>query len=212
MRPNTVSAVLGLILLSGLAISADQNAVSSVPKGWLFRCVAPQDYRVGVDHQTVHGGRGAAFVEYAVDPMVIHPKRGSAFLCTRFKADKYCGHRIRVTAYAKGEKLTEGSFLWISLDGIRAQPRRVALNPAPMKRSMDWTKHECVLDVPSSIDVITLGVALAGRGTIWLDDISVTVVGPEVPVAGVDGKGPGSLEELNLGEPPSEPTNLSFEQ
>jgi hypothetical protein len=213
MRPTTISAPIGLLLLSSVVLSAGQDTTSLVPKGWYLRSVFPQNYRVGVDHQIIHDGKGAGYIQYAVDPMVAHPQRGPAFLCTLFKADTYRGHRIRVTAYANGDKLDEGAFLWISLDGESGtQPRRVGLLPGLMKRPVDWTKHECGLDVPSSMNLITIGVALSGRGTIWLDDVSIEIVGPKVPLAGIDGKGPASPKELNLGDPSPEPSNLRFEQ
>jgi hypothetical protein len=212
MRTLTAIGATGMILISCLAISADRNATSEVAKGWFLRTVAPEDYKAGISHENVHGGKGAAFFQYSVDPMVVHPRRGTAFFCTTFKADKYQGHRIRVTAYAKGEQVADGSFLWIALDGTRTQPRRVALSPAPMKRSTHWTKYVCVVDVSSSMGVITFGAALSGRGTIWLDDIDIEIVGSDVALVGIDGKGPGPLQGWNLGEPLAEPTNLGFEE
>ena len=212
MRTLTASAVAGMIFISCLAISADRDATSKLAKGWFLRTSVPGDYQAGISHENVHGGKAAAYFRYTVDPMVVHPSFGPAFLCTAFKADKYQGHRIRVTAYAKGEGVADGSFMWIALDGTRTQPRRVALTPAPMKRSTDWTKYVCVVDVASSMGVITLGAGLSSRGTIWLDDIEVEIVGSDVALVGIDGKGPGEMQGWNLGEPSAEPTNLGFEE
>jgi hypothetical protein len=61
------------------------------------------------------------------------------------------------------------------------------------------------------MNVVTVGVELAARGTIWLDDVRIEVVGTEIPTVGVEGKGPWSLKYFRLGEPADAPVNLDFE-
>ncbi len=211
---RTLTAYLGAVALavSCSAVSADRDPAATVAKGWFLRTVAPDDYKAGISRQNVHGGKAAAYFQNAVDPMVVHPQSGPAFFCTAFKADRYRGHRIRMTVYAKGEQVADGSFLWIALSGTRARAYGKALVPGPIKRNMDWTKYTCVVDVQSSMEVICLGAGLSGRGTIWLDDIGIDIVGSDVALVGIDGKGPGSIEGWKLGELPTEPTNLGFEE
>jgi hypothetical protein len=206
-----VSCHLTLLALVGLPSAPDSQ--QAVPVGWFFRTEVPEDYKVGVDHNTVHSGKGSGFIQYTVHPLVVHPRRGPSYLLQAFKADKYKGHRVRIIAYSKGEKLSEGSFLWVALEGgDRVQRQSVAMAPAPMKRTTDWSKYECVLDVPSSMSVMAVGVGLAGRGTIWLDDVRIEVVGTDTPTVGIQGKGPWSLKDFKLGEPLEVPMNLGFEQ
>jgi hypothetical protein len=202
-----------LTLPAPLGLPAAPDTQQATPVGWFFRAEVPEDYKVGIDHNTVHSGKGSGFIQYTVHPMVVHPRRGPSYLLQAFKAGEYRGHRLRVTAYAKGEKLSEGSFLWVQLDGgPRVQRQGLAMAPAPMERTTDWSKYECVLDVPSSMSVVVVGVGLAGRGTIWVDDVRIEVVGRDVATVGVQGKGPWSLKEFKLGEPADAPMNLDFEQ
>jgi hypothetical protein len=145
--------------------------------------------------------------------MVVHPQRGPSYFLQAFKADQYRGRRIRVIAYAKGEGLSEGSFLWVYVEGDpRVQSQGVAMAGVPMKRNVDWSKYECVLEVASSTNVMAVGVCLAGRGTIWLDDVGIEVVDTDTPRIGIQGKGPWSLKAFKLGAPAEAPVNLGFEQ
>jgi len=67
--------------------------------------------------------------------------------------------------------------------------------------SFDWKKCEIVFDVPKDGIEIQLGIGLDGPGTIWLDDVSLTPVGRNVP--------------LNHGDSDAKaqgPRNLDFEE
>jgi hypothetical protein len=34
----------------------------------------------------------------------------------------------------------------------------------------EWTKYELVIDVDTDIDTVECGVAVVGKGAIWIDD------------------------------------------
>jgi hypothetical protein len=213
MGMNGAAILYYMILLALLGLPSAPDSQPTVPVGWFFRALVPEDYKVGIDHNTAHNGKGSGFIQYTVHPDVVHPQSGPSFLLQAFKTGKYKGHRVRVTAYAKGDKLSDGSFLWVDLEGgDRVQRQSVAMSPVLMKGTTGWSGHECVLDVSSSMTVMAVGVAMAGRGTIWLDDVRIDVVGTDVPVVGIAGKGPGPLNELEMGEPADGPVNLDFEQ
>jgi hypothetical protein len=146
--------------------------------------------------------------------MVVHPKRGCADLVQIFTVGKYSGQRLRVSAFAKGESVAAGAFLYLALDGgPRSRPERIALDPVISRGTSDWLECECVVDVRSSMTVMAIGVVLPGRGTIWLDDVRIEVVSASVPLKGTAGKGPPPrLSELQLGAPGAGPVNLDFEQ
>ena len=53
-----------------------------------------------------------------------------------------------------------------------------------LAHGFDWKPCEIVFEVPERGHAIQFGVGLAGRGTIWLDDVKLEEVGPSVPVTG----------------------------
>ena len=128
-----------------------------------------------------------------------------------FKAEPYRGKRIRVTAYLRSERTKGDAFLWVRMDG--GDP--VGLYGLVPDRKGDpdgWVRQECVVDVAPSTTLIAIGGALGWRGTIWLDDFRIEVVGDEVPESGSWGKGSFLLKTLDLGAILDAPVNLRFEE
>lgn len=77
----------------------------------------------------------------------------------------------------------------------------------PIKGSIDWARHEIVLDVPKESGDIAFGVLLAGTGQVWVDDFRFEVVGNDVPTTGGN---PG--QPPRRPEAPEQPANLDFEK
>jgi hypothetical protein len=73
--------------------------------------------------------------------------------------------------------------LWMRVDTPK-QPGRAFYNSMdkPMKGTMVWERRSVVLDVPQDANVISLGVISSGTGETWIDQLSVEVVGNDVPV------------------------------
>jgi hypothetical protein len=59
------------------------------------------------------------------------------------------------------------------------------MGDGPIKRGNAWTPYSVVLDVPMEATHLTLGLLLRGKGTVWLDDLTLEVVGEEVPTTDV---------------------------
>lgn len=54
----------------------------------------------------------------------------------------------------------------------------------PLRGSLDWTLCEVVLNVDGAATRVSLGVLLSGRGRVWMSDVKLEAVGPDVPVTG----------------------------
>ncbi|HTY58569.1 MAG TPA: hypothetical protein VMF59_07105 [Bacteroidota bacterium] len=210
MSLSVVVVVLQLIaaIWSGFQESGDTHK-SSI-RGWTLRAFALADYEIGIDHRTVHSGMGSGFVEYTVDPMVIHPRRGPAYLLQAFKAGKFAGKRVRLTAFLKSERAGRDPFLWMHWEG-GASPGSYGLTPAKNADSSGWVRQECVVDIPQSATVIAMGASMGWRGTIWLDDFMIEIVGDEVPLSGEPGQGIFSLKLMYLETIADVPVNPGFE-
>jgi hypothetical protein len=205
--------VVSLQLIASLCSGVQERpaAQKSSIRGWTLRSYAPDDYEVGIDHLSFHGGRGSGYVEYTVDPMVVHPRRGPAFLIQAFKADRFRGERIRVTAYLRSVRAHGDPYLWIRAEGS-TRMEQYGLIPDTKGDSSGWVRQECVVDIAQSDTVIAIGAAMGWRGTIWLDDVWIEMVGKDVPLSGLPGRGTTSLRTMNLGKLPDGPVNLNFEE
>jgi len=65
----------------------------------------------------------------------------------------------------------------------------------------DWTRYAIVLDVAEEAENIVFGILLSWNGQVWMADVSLDVVGPDVPPTDM-------LAELI----PTSPVNLKFEE
>jgi hypothetical protein len=49
----------------------------------------------------------------------------------------------------------------------------------------DWRRYRVVMDVPWHGEVLAYGFSLQGRGSLWVDDVRLTAVDPNVPLTGL---------------------------
>jgi hypothetical protein len=193
-------SVVSLVLLVACSLAVQAAA----PAGWRLNQTKLGTYEAGTDAQAAYNGHPSAYLKCT------KPAVGEiANLMQHFRADKYAGKRVRLSAFVKTEALDEQGHLWMqwvrqSKDGGQTGASFAWLP----KGSADWQNYEAVLDVPQYADSIEFGVFLSGPGTIWLNSVVFEIVGPDVPITG---KKRSSLadESANFND---EPTNLNFEK
>lgn len=138
------------------------------------------------------GWNGAGF--YVISPAE-HPRTGSgawnirAFVAnpsdfatiTQFiRADDYRGKRVRWSAWVKHTDLdTAGA--WFRVDGYRGMLAFDNMVTRPITGTSDWHQVSVVLDVPASAAGLGYGVLSSGNGSISIDDMTLDVVGTDVP-------------------------------
>ncbi len=183
-------AAVGLAAL-GLA----PRAHAAVPEGWIAAGSHPQDYEMAVD-------RGMSAPSQKAPPAVIRAKtaeaQGFGTLMQMFKADRYRGKRVRLSAQAASENVADWAGLWMRIDP-KGGGRPTAfdnMQSRPIKGSTRWTRHEVVLDVAPDAEAIAFGVLLAGKGAVWVTSVRLEEVPRSVPTTGDFGldDGPRNLE------------------
>lgn len=184
-------ALYVLLLLScSLALQA------AAPAGWILAGNNPAGYETGIDPKVVNNGHPSAYLKSKAADV-----SGFGTLMQSFRADKYAGKRLRLSAFVRSEGLQEWAGLWMRVDGKEhAQIAFDNMQDRPIKGTTGWQTYQVVLDVAPDATSVSFGVLLDGPGTVWLNSVSLEVVGPEVPATGQ--KAP-SLKE--------DPTNLNFE-
>ena len=70
------------------------------------------------------------------------------------------------------------------VDGSNGSESADYMMDRPIRQGSDWALYDVVLDVPPHAAGLSFGVILAGPGQVWLDDVLLERVGPEVSLTG----------------------------
>ncbi|KQR93810.1 hypothetical protein ASG01_08075 [Chryseobacterium sp. Leaf180] len=93
--------------------------------------------------------------------------------------ENYEGKEIKLSGYIKTENVTDGfASLWMRIDPKIAFDN---MQNTDLKGTTDWKKYEITLKMsPEETTKIVFGALLAGSGTIWVDDMKITVDGKDI--------------------------------
>jgi hypothetical protein len=167
---------------------------SAVPPGWFIAGSEPDDYDFGTDTSVAYSGARSGFIAARAEP------RGFGTLMQTFKADRFRGERLMLSAFIKTVDVERPAGLWMRVDGPDGTTLAFDnMDSRPILGTRDWRQYRVVLDVPKSSNAIAFGILLAGNGQVWLDDVAFNPVSHDTPITGTD------LDAL-----PSAPMNLDF--
>ena len=156
-----------------LGLSPDAN-------GWFLAGSAPEDFEAGTDHAVAYDGKSSGYISATV-----RSSAGFGTLMQMFKADKYLGKRLRLSAYVKTERV-DSCGLWMRIDGSgKTMLSLDNMQNRPIHWTTDWQKIEVVLDVPQNSVDIAFGVLLQGGGRVWIDEVQFDIVNTNIPTTGI---------------------------
>ena len=148
---------------------------TALPEGWFIAGSHPRDYEAGVIAEAIDV-KAAAYLRARVASI------GFGTIMQQFLADLYRGNRVRFAALVRSEGVERWAGLWMRVDGTGK--RTLAFDNMQNRAitgTTDWTPHAVVLDVPGrESTMIAFGVLLNGPGQLWITDVRVEIVGPEV--------------------------------
>jgi RNA polymerase sigma factor (sigma-70 family) len=176
------------------------------PAGWFKNGSKQSAFDVGVDANESWGGMPSAYAK-SISPDAEKEFGGMA---QSLSAEQYRNQRVRLSGWMKTQDVTNGAGqLWLRVDGQSPGSRLGFDNMekrAPQGTS-DWEEYSIVLDVPNEATSLNYGFFLKGQGQVWVNAVTITPVGPEVPTTNMLGK-PRELPKapVNLGFKPAEPS------
>lgn len=186
-----------VLLMKPQARAVSTETWGEPPVGWLAGNVegASDDYVVGVDQAHVHSGKSSAYIRAKTqDP------KGFGALSQRFTAGSFAGKRLRLTGYLRVQSVDGWAGLWMRIDGANGELLAFDnMEQRPVRGTSEWVRREVVLNAPTDAYAIAIGALLVGAGQIWVDDLSLDVVGSDVPT---------TIAEEALSQ---SPVNLNFE-
>jgi len=179
------------------------------PTGW-FQGGDVSEYRAGEDVSRRPGGYGylsATLLSITAQPM------NFGLLKQSIRADDYRGRRVRLTGYIRTAERNDGTaHLWMRVNGGDGSASADYMLTRPVVAGTDWTRYSVVLDVPRNAVGLSFGLGLVGAGQAWLDDVTLEVVGRDVPVTQQGDALAFRDSAARFATARRQPLNLDFEQ
>jgi len=185
--------LIALTLLAAFAGPFAWAATDGTPKGWFMAGNKPENYHSGVDAD------GTAFLASKSDAAT----EGFGTMMQSIKADNYAGKRVRLRASVRSENVQGWAGLWMRVDKGTAAFSIDNMASRPIKGTTAWNTYDVVLDVPADATGIAFGTLMESSGEVWLNHVSLEVVGTDVKPTNIPYGGQ---------EAPSAPVNLDFRQ
>jgi hypothetical protein len=183
---------LCLLLAAGLNAQNPQQT-EHAPTGWFLAGNNPSNYRTGVDHSDLHNGLPSAYLA------ALEKGAGFGTLMQSINASEYAGKRIRLRGWAKSQDVGDWAGLWMRVDKGREAVAFDNMQNRGIKGTQSWNTYDIVLDVPAGATSINYGVLLTGTGEVWLNDLSLEVVGNDTPTTGTTIAAAAPQRPVNLG-------------
>ncbi|SDT02334.1 transcriptional regulator, AraC family [Paenibacillaceae bacterium GAS479] len=180
--------------------SMEKLSKNQLPPGWMLTGVYPHQYEIGIDRTTVHRGKASGYIQAGREA----DASGFGTMMQTFRAGRYQGKRVRLSAFVKTENVDQWCGLWMRIDDNSENPLKFDnMQDRPLTGTTDWNPYHIVLDVPGSAEAIAFGLLLSGSGKAWVDGLRIEEVDLSVPVTAGD--------ETLVEALPDEPLNLDFE-
>ena len=149
--------------------------------GWILE--KSQDIRLGPDEKIAHGGkRSLQFTNLNKFPL-----QGQAYNATCFLKGIHASKRIRLSGFIRTENTNTDSLglfvLYYTKDSFGQQYTR----GNELRGTHDWAKFSIDLPLKDMANQIIIGAYLYGDGSIWVDDLELTIDGKMISRLPYDG-------------------------
>ncbi|TGE07968.1 S41 family peptidase [Hymenobacter fodinae] len=96
----------------------------------------------------------------------------------------YKGRTITLKGYLKTQDVQQGfAGLWMRLDGAEGSLQFDNMQDTNLSGTHNWQQYSITLPLSAQVEHIYIGGILAGAGTVWLDNLAVTI--DDTPLASV---------------------------
>ncbi|WP_338771604.1 transcriptional regulator [Massilia sp. METH4] len=174
MKPHLVV----MAAIAAASVVAIAQPAKSLGEPWIKAGQNPEQYEIGIDADGYARGGNAKYLR-----QVDGDGKGWSTLMQQISPIDYRGKRVRFTAQVRTRDISQWSGLWMRADRP-GQHAASFYNSAdkPIRGTTGWQQRSVTLDVPVDANVLAFGVVGAGKGTVWIDELKLEVVGNDVPV------------------------------
>ena len=209
---GTVS--LGCLVAAAWGAYGDAPTTTSPPHWFISGqefAQAIKDYSGAIDHANAYEGSGSGQLKSTSD--AAH----NGTLMQVSSAAAYRGKSLKMRAFLRSNEVAQRAGLWIRADdinGVTVAFRNCYSPRAPLsfiEGDTAWKEVEITIDIPDSAVALSYGVQMAGTGTVWIDNVSIDVIGPYDP-AHTEQVSPTVHPRPDPQKLSPTPQNLNFEQ
>ena len=200
MKNLQKTIILSLLIVVSIGFnSCNQNLL----KGWFKAGNSPKSYKIGLDNSIFQNGEKSAFIESTESDI-----NGFGTLMQTCSAKEYLGKKVKMSGFIKTENISNWVGMWLRIDSKKNSDMKYFDNmrDRQIKGTINWTKYEIILDIPTNSNSMNFGVLINGTGKVWFDNLSFEVVGKSTEKFN---------DSLNIGISNKllpKPTNLDFEE
>ncbi len=175
--------LLSCTLLFSMVAGAQSDA--GLARGWFVSGAGASAYDVTTVDVGACGTRAVHVTTKGLEP------KGPIGVLQTFRADDFRGARVRYTATVDAHELTGwGGLFFRADDATRKTLAFDDMRARPLRGTRSCARLSVVVDVPATAELLSLGLSLAGPGTLELSDIALEKVPAGEPVT----SGPGQVE------------------
>jgi hypothetical protein len=164
-----------------LAHVVSQIELEPLPPGWLLLGTRAGDYEVGLLPAALNH-EDASVVRLRLRADVLAPSPGFGALVQTIAATRYLGGKVRFSALARTEKVSDWAGLWLRIDTSRVGHVLDNMQDRPLRGTTDWRPVEIVLDVPEQATALAYGVLLSGAGAVDITHLAFEQAENHTPV------------------------------
>ena len=106
------------------------------------------------------------------------PSAGYGGMYRVFPMNEVAGRHLELAGYIRTEGLTSGyAGFWVTVINQDGSAAFVDMSSRGASGTTPWTRHQVEIDVPATAAYGFIGFEMAGSGTAWYDNLSLTVDG-----------------------------------
>ena len=152
-----------------LNLDFEQGPASSGRSWPAFWGGGGKGYEIDADNKTKHQGEWSCRIKSISD--------GDFGTVTgMLMPELVAGKRIRYSGYMKLENVTGFAGLWFRADVKGRTPAFDNMGGRNIHGTIGWEYYSFELNIPADTHNINLGALLAGKGTLWVDDINIEII------------------------------------
>lgn len=102
---------------------------------------------------------------------------------SNFIIPEYQGRKLVLTGYLRAENIVGTAGLSLRLDKERRTVAIEEMGESPLEGTKDWSRFTIELNYIEDIDNLVFGVYLKGQGTLWVDDLRLSLDGVDITEA-----------------------------
>jgi len=154
----------------------EQGTVDSLPPTWRAASALARGFQVTTTDRSPHGGRFAGLIRR--DTLLYSYDSGA--LSKKIDARPYRGHRVRLSGWLRHESRRQigSANLYLRVYGEGGSDRLAVATDQEAVRTGEWVERQISGEVAADADSISFGAFLDREGLAYVDDVSLTLLGP----------------------------------